>query len=450
MSKNAMIKAILGLVEDSYANHGSDPTAANAIYVLDDGFNIQARAEEKARNLVKSTFSPEGSRVSGALYELSAAVEVVGGGLDESRLLKTPHWDPLLQCCAFPRTACEVLYVDATTGFTLGMAVTGDVSGASGTVLEVESGALVLTGVTGAFDPSGEGLTGEGDPAPTATAYALLELASGHGIQAGDNITGSSSSATGTVVSIADEYAVVGSVASGPFTDADTVTAPPDHAGDVLLARGSRERFEYRPVTAVAEQPSGEFWCYWDGLLHKLTGARGTGQLTFNSGDYGEMSFTVTGLFELPADADMPVAPSIPDLTPPVGENMGITVAGYTPSLTNLQITLGNTVTGKKNLNAAEGYGSVRVTNREPSGSLDPAAVALSAFNPWSLWRGGTKGLISGTLGSSRGNRVRVVVGQAQHKTPSYTNQENDLVYNDQFAACRVNQGDDEIRLIIE
>ena len=69
----------------------------------------------------------------------------------------------------------------------------------------------------------------------------------------------------------------------------------------------------------------------------------------------------------------------------------------------------GNAVALRKNANDSAGIMGALITDRRPTGSIDPEMVLPSAGDVYAAWRAGTPGAVTThTLGSASGNKLRI------------------------------------------
>lgn len=189
----------------------------------------------------------------------------------------------------------------------------------------------------------------------------------------------------------------------------------------------------------------------WDGGRVVPGGAAYWGQaiqrvLDMTVNQIGSIEFNMSGIYVDPLDQIMPT-PTILDLVPPACAGIGLTLGSYTPVLSSLQLSLGNQIVQRKDLNADTGITGISIIDRQPAGSVDPEAAKLSDFNPWSAWSAGTRASISATLGSASGNKIAITVPKAQYGGPKYGDRDGTLVYELPFTPTIDATGDDELKL---
>lgn len=177
-------------------------------------------------------------------------------------------------------------------------------------------------------------------------------------------------------------------------------------------------RVDYTPITN--NQESVTLYWYDDGVLHKLTGARGSVKFGLNSGDRPVMMFTFQGLHSLPTAAAAPAADFSSFRTPltVTDANTGDVIFGGTvaasgaPAITGgtaypslgLEVDIGNTVTFTPLL----GGETVDITQRALQGSVRVDLTAAQEVAIYSTVLNATLQAVSLQHGTAAGNRVIV------------------------------------------
>lgn len=186
----------------------------------------------------------------------------------------------------------------------------------------------------------------------------------------------------------------------------------------------------YAPATlGVAQQASATLYFYEDGVLHKMPGSMGNMSLNAPVGGVATLSFSMSGMWEDPEDADVPDA-VLPYVDPPIVEGVGLTVGQWSPDVTALSLDLGNTVSKRKSVNAANGVAGFYLSNRNPTGSIDPEAVDLATANPWIDWKNGAVAQLHATIGAVAGNQVSIFGVGCQYNKPSYGDRDGLRTYS--------------------
>lgn len=198
----------------------------------------------------------------------------------------------------------------------------------------------------------------------------------------------------------------------------------------------------YAPISAAFE--SATIYAFYDGLLHKLTGARGSVSLQLEKQALPTLKFTLTGLWS-PASDSTPGHPVYTDYKTPVPVNAtnttALTLAGYTgAALASLSIDLANSVVFRSLVGASE---QVLITDRQPSGSVSIEATTVAAKDWLSAVRNVTTGAFSVTHGPA-GNRVKIDAPKVQLTDPKYSDSDG-VVMLDLGLQFLPNVGNDEI-----
>ena len=442
-------RVILAKAESTY---GVDPVPAaeNGVDVKMSS-EVQVSGDKKERDVVRDSLSPLGHVIGSKVYNMPMEFEGRGGGIDGT--LQAPEYESFLLACGLQKTETVAVPVDIATGFTVGETITGGTSSATGTLYRTKTGWLILTSVTGTFE-EGETLTG-GTSSNTATSYGILELADGLDFEVAEVVTGGTSAKTATVVRVETNILIVSSV-SGAFTSGETVTGGTSGASSSLMRadQGQLEQIEYRPVSDPASMGSNTVYFYEDGVLHKAVGCRGKLGINLAVGEIPAIRADMTGLYAAPLDQSMP-SPETLDLVPPVCHSLGLTIGGYAAVTTALSLDMNTTVTQRKDSNASDGVKELVITNRRPSGSVNPEAPALSEFNPYTAWCGlngaPTPAAIVCMVGNVPGNRLAMEIPKALYEEVRSAEREGIKAYDLPFV-CRIDDttgsGDDEFRLI--
>ncbi len=202
----------------------------------------------------------------------------------------------------------------------------------------------------------------------------------------------------------------------------------------------------YTPISENFE--SATIYFYRDGLLHKLLGCRGTCAVDLPAGKYGVIDFDMTGIYATPTDVAL-VTGSYNTTMPPVFLSAGLTLGGYAPVFTQLQLAMNNQVVKRKDANSSTGLIGLEIVGREPGGSIDPEAVTIATKDFWSAWENGTKEALSCVAGSVAGNKCTVSAPQIQYGGIGYGDRDGIVTYDLPFTCC-LTTGDDELSLKFE
>lgn len=184
-----------------------------------------------------------------------------------------------------------------------------------------------------------------------------------------------------------------------------------------------------------------------NGIRHILTGCRGTCVFNFQVGDVPKVTFTMTGHRSNPTDNAAPT-PTY-DSTDPVGLiNIPFTVGGDSLVVNGFTLETTNEIATVESLSASDGYGDVRISSRDPGGSLDPETVLVATTPIIADLTGGQENAISiGSIGATAGNIVDLDLPAAYYVDAGPADREGIRTYDLPYKAA-ISAGDDEWSLV--
>jgi len=203
----------------------------------------------------------------------------------------------------------------------------------------------------------------------------------------------------------------------------------------------------YAPTSTTADQESVTVWYYQDGLLHKLTGCRGTFSVNIETGAIPMATFTLTGHSVAPIDAAI-VIPTL-DATEPVAvKGNAFTVGGYAAQISSLAFDAGVEVATPSSMSADDGFGEVFVGKRDLNGSFDPEMELVAANDFYGDLVDGSKlALASGSIGSVAGNIFDITMPAVYYRDASNGDRDGIRTYELPFGAVE-DTGDDEMLIV--
>ncbi len=192
---------------------------------------------------------------------------------------------------------------------------------------------------------------------------------------------------------------------------------------------------------------SGTLYYFEDGKRRIMRGCRGNVKITIAKGDKLMASFRFVGHIDPDTDTALP-SPTF-DTTVPVGLiGVPFTVGGFGATITSVEFDLQNNVAAPGDISAADGFGEVRLTERNVIGSFDPEAVLVATQDFIADLKAGTNKIIdTGVIGSASGNRVQFVLNQVVYKNLSLAERESVQTYDIPFDAAETVSGDDEFQI---
>jgi hypothetical protein len=205
-------------------------------------------------------------------------------------------------------------------------------------------------------------------------------------------------------------------------------------------------RIRFAPLTTAQETLT--LYVYYEGLLHRITGAMGTWSLEAEAGNYAVINFTFTGLYNTPQDSTYPASVTVEDVVPPQVESCALTYGGDADLIVNaLKMDIDNKVVSRPDLNSPNGYKCTRISGRDPKGGFDPEVEEDSPF--WTQLEASTLSALVCNIGSVAGNKMTVSAPKAQIVGVSYNDRDNLRAF-DLSLMFRRNAGDDELTIDFE
>lgn len=204
-------------------------------------------------------------------------------------------------------------------------------------------------------------------------------------------------------------------------------------------------------LTSVSYDPSSAafssatIYVYRDGILHKITGARGTFEVNLNVGKYGEITWTFTGIYNTITDTAL-IAGIYDSTLPPLCLGASFSIKAYAFAATKLAFSMANILAMRKSINAAAGLVGVEITGWDDrGGSFDPEAVLEATHTFFADWIAGTQSALTATIGSVGNNRCVITGPKVQYKSISPGDRDGVYVYEVPFRLAQ-NAGDDEVK----
>jgi len=204
----------------------------------------------------------------------------------------------------------------------------------------------------------------------------------------------------------------------------------------------------YTPASASV--PSLTLSMYLDGILKKMWGCRGDVKLVLEKGKPGLLHFTFTGADFSLTDAAMLSGVSYSAVKPKVFLGAQFSIDSYAAIISKLEVQAGNVVALRDSVNAASGFLSAFISDRDPKAVFDPEAVTVDTKDFFGMWRGSTGAAMAATLGSTAdtGNMFVINAPKAQVEDVKSADRKSIRVFNI-TAGLKGNTGDDELSIVI-
>jgi hypothetical protein len=230
-----------------------------------------------------------------------------------------------------------------------------------------------------------------------------------------------------------------------------TIDTPPELG---VLLRGCGFAETITGATSVGYKPASSLhksitiYYFEDGIRRVLTGARGNCTFSGEVGMPAKFSFNFTGHYSDPTDVVLPT-PTYDTTVPQVLLGMSsFLVDGFAAVVSKLTFDMGNEVAKPGTIIAADGFGEIRISRRNVTGSMDPEQTLVATYNWVNKWKTvATGALTTGTLGSVAGNRFLLTMPALTWSSLAPGDKTGISTFEAGFEA-RESAGDDEVSLL--
>ena len=202
----------------------------------------------------------------------------------------------------------------------------------------------------------------------------------------------------------------------------------------------------YAPVTTPSD--SVTLFVNYDGVRHKVTGARGTFSISCEVNAIPRISFSLTGIFNAPTDTALPTVTVSNQASPLIfknGSTSNFAIFGYAAALQSWSLDFNNEVIYRE---LVGGTKEVLITDRRPSGTVVVEAVALSAHNFFTDYTGTSTGTNTWLHGTVAGNKVTVSCPQTDLGQPTYEESDGVTMLSLPFYATPTASANNEFSLV--
>jgi len=269
-------------------------------------------------------------------------------------------------------------------------------------------------------------------------SITVIPVSDGLGFTIGETITGTLNH--GILAGFTNMYLFL-KAATGTFTSSETLTG--SLSDNTTTSWGASSlRYGYYPTSDESLQRGCDIYYYMDGILHKVTSARGSFSLDFTSGAFPSAKFQMTGLMVMPTDMVNPTNPVYALHQPPLCVSAGMKIGNFTPvGVSKASLDSGLNVVAKEDMQDSDGLSAISITKRDAKLSLTLDVDTLSNFNPQNIITAGTLTPVSWSVGSANGNRVHLVIPEAQLESAPYEDIDGRVAYTLNFV-CTGNDSD--------
>ena len=202
----------------------------------------------------------------------------------------------------------------------------------------------------------------------------------------------------------------------------------------------------YAPVTTPSD--SVTLFVNYDGIRHKVTGARGTFSLNCEVNNIPRISFSLTGIFNAPTDTALPTVTVSNQASPLIfknGSTSNFAIFGFAAALQSWNLDFNNEVIYRE---LVGGTKEVLITDRRPSGTAVIENPALSAHNFFTDYTGTSTGTNTWLHGTVAGNKVTVSCPQTDLGQPTYEESDGITMLSLPFMATPTASANNEFSLV--
>lgn len=222
--------------------------------------------------------------------------------------------------------------------------------------------------------------------------------------------------------------------------------------GRVLQACGLSETASagvsvtYAPVSAAFS--SVTIFYNIDGVLHKVTGCRGTFTLNGAVGEIPTIDFTLTGIYNAPTDTAAPSATYSNQATPVIfknGNTTGFELFSFSGCLQSIELDIGNEVIYRELVGCTK---EVLITNRAVTGSVTIEAPTITGKDFFTAALGTTLGNLTFQHGQTAGNIVSFASTSIDLGDVNYEDQDGIHMLAIPVTAVPTGAGNNEISIV--
>lgn len=200
----------------------------------------------------------------------------------------------------------------------------------------------------------------------------------------------------------------------------------------------------YSPITA--SQEFATLYYNLDGVLFKMTDAKGSVSLEIKAKGIPVLKFKFTGLFSTPVDAQLPVGVDYSGFKDPVAVNASNTptakLHGVSGKVESITIDMANTLVYRNVI----GGENISITDRQPTGAYAMELESVATKDWYTTIVNGVLGPLSVVHGKVPGNIVEVAAPKVQLLDPSFSESDGLAVISPKLD-IQPNIGNDEVVL---
>ena len=201
----------------------------------------------------------------------------------------------------------------------------------------------------------------------------------------------------------------------------------------------------YAPVSASFS--SATIYFNVDGVLHKLTGCRGSMNMSCAVGAIPTLAFNLTGVYNAPTDTAQPSVTYSAQATPLVfreGNTSSFSFFSYSGVLQSVDFNLANDLVYRE---LVGGTKETLITDRKPAGTVMIEAPTIATKDFFATALASSTGNLTFLHGTTAGNRVTFLASQVDVINPTYQDQDSIMMLSVPYVAIPTTAGNNEFSL---
>ena len=202
----------------------------------------------------------------------------------------------------------------------------------------------------------------------------------------------------------------------------------------------------YAPLSPSSTPKTCTIYLYKDGMLWKSTACRGNLKIDLTAGAYPTITFTMSGKFAGVSDTAV-ATPTYESTLPVIVESAGMSFGTFNAAVvSNVTFDSGNTISVRKNVNAAQGIQGYKMDSRNPVYTAKVEAVLEATKAYWGGQQARTEEAIDFTHGTVEGNIVELAISKACTEKITVTKDGNTMIWDISGQALE-NAGNDNVTI---
>jgi len=375
------------ILAETEGTYGTDPSPDGADAILVRDLNITPQQSDVvSRDLVRPYLGASEQLLANTRVECTFSVELAGSGTGGT----APRFGKVLQACALAETAVTP-------------AVTGTATAGGSNSITLAAGASVINDFYNGL---------------------VIRITAGLG--------------AGSVFLITDYVGSTLVATLRPIGAAVTLDNTSVYSIDAQMV--------YTPVSATFGSVTLHYNI--DGVLHRLTGCRGTFSINTAVGEIPTIDFTMTGVYNAPTDTAAPTVTYADQATPQIfkaGNSGAFTLLGYSGCLQSVTMDLGNTTVYRELVGCTK---EVLITDRATTGTALIEAPTIAQKDYFAVANNNTTGSLTFTHGTTAGNIVAFTAQKVDIGQPTYSDSDGIQMLNLPYVAIPTSAGNDEVSLV--